>query len=186
MVALVPLVIKAQSVWFVQRELRTRILAVDFEQRQRSRRETRDLLLHFQELRFELHLWDSENEAYRAALVPWQARVFGRYMTSWRVPETYTRLTRLVDHGYDLLHATTDRFDGILEARQANILATIAIVQLVGVGGAVAGYFDLANLSRLDLGPIARAPAFQLLVGTLPAITAVAILALVLAARRRH
>jgi len=183
---LVPLAIKTQSIWFTQRELRTRILAIDFKHEQRSRTETRDLLLRLQELRFELHVWHSEIEAYHSSLLPWQARVFARYLTSWRVEDNHTRLTTLVDHAYDLLRSTAERFDSMLEARQANILAIIAIMQLIGTGGAIAGYFDLAGIAQVDIKPIAQTQVFVGFVALLPAITAIAILGLIVAARRRR
>jgi hypothetical protein len=150
---LVPIAIKTQSIWFTQRELRARILATDFERAQQGRQEITDLLLRLQQLRFELHLWGSEIEAYRNALVPWQARVLVRYNTSWGMEDAYARLVCLVDHACELLGATAERFDRVVEARQSNILAIIAIIQLIGISGAVAGYFDLANLSNINLRP---------------------------------
>lgn len=183
---LVPIAIKTQSIWFTQRELRARILATDFERAQQGRQEITDLLLRLQQLRFELHLWGSEIESYRNALVPWQARVLVRYNTSWGMEDAYARLVCLVDHACELLGATAERFDRVVEARQSNILAIIAIIQLIGISGAVAGYFDLANLSNVNLRPLAHSPAFTILVAFFPAITGIAILSLIVAARRRR
>lgn len=165
---LVPIAIKTQSIWFTQRELRARILATDFEAAQQGRQEITDLLLRLQQLRFELHLWGSEIEAYRNALVPWQARVLVRYNTSWGMEDAYARLVCLVDHACELLGATAERFDRVVEA------------------GAVAGYFDLANLSNINLQPLAHSPVFTILVAFFPAITGIAILSLIVAARRRR
>jgi hypothetical protein len=36
-----------------------------------------------------------------------------------------------VDHAWDLLRSTADRFDDIVGARQANILAVIAIITMI-------------------------------------------------------
>lgn len=183
---MVPIAITTQAIWFTQRDLRTRILAMDFERARHQPAETSNLLLHLQELRFELHLWDAEIEAYRNALVPWQARVLERYVSNWGMRETFQRLTNLVDHACELLQSAAERFDGIVETRQANILAVIAIIQLIGVAGAIVGYFDLAALTRLNIQPIARSAAFTALVALLPAITGIAIIALIVVARRRR
>lgn len=183
---LAPVAIKAQSIWFMQRELRTRILALDFDRIQQGRQETTDLLLHFQQLRFELHLWDSEIEAYRNSLVPWQSRVLNRYVTAWGLSEGHTRLAGLVDRVCDLLRSSAERFDGVLKARQANILAIIAIIQLVGIASAIVGYFDLAALSHAHVRSVAAAPAFTTFVYLLPAVTGLVILGLVAAARHRR
>jgi len=109
-----------------------------------------------------------------------------RYLTCWGVQDTYTELASLVNYGCDLLRSTAERFDGILEARQANILAIIAIIQLIGIAGAVVGYFNLADLSHIGIDQIARTPVFAALVALLPAITGIAILGLIVAARRRR
>ena len=183
---MVPIAVKTQAIWFTQRSLRTRILAADFEQTRQRRGDTSDLLLHLEELRFELHLWDAEIEAYHNALVPWQARIMDRYVGSWGMTEAYQRLTGLVDHACELLQSAAERFDRIVEARQANILAVIAIVQLIGIAGAVVEYFNLAALSRLNVQPVVRSPVFTVLVALFPVITGIAIIALISVVRRRR
>lgn len=183
---LAPLAIKTQALWFMQRELRTRILAIDFDRVRQERRETAGLLLAFQQLRFELHLWDSEIEAYRNALVPWQARVFDRYVAGWGMRENHVRLTGLVDHVCDLLRSSAERFDSRLRARQADILAVIGIIQLVGIASSVSGYFDLAALSHAHVRTVARTPEFAAFVYLLPAVTGIVIIALIAAARHRR
>lgn len=118
--------------------------------------------------------------------MPWQARVLAHCLTCWGMDETYTRLTSLVDYACDPLRSTADRFDGIMEARQANILAVIAIIQLIGIAGAVVGYFNLADLSHIGIDPIARTRVFAALVALLPAITGIAIITLIIVARCRR
>jgi hypothetical protein len=100
--------------------------------------------------------------------------------------DAYARLVCLVDHACELLEATAERFDRVVEARQSNILAIIAIIQLISIAGAVAGYFDLANLSNINLRPLAHSPTFTILIAFFPAITGIAILSLIVATRRRR
>lgn len=150
------------------------------------RQSTNDMLLRFQEMRFELHLWDSEIEAYQSGLVPWQSRIFASYQSTWDVSDTFAKLTRLVDNACELLRTPAERFDGVVETRQANILAIIAIIQLVGIPAAIVGYFDLAKLSRLDIEPFAHRPSFVMMVAWLPVITGLAIVGLIAVASRRR
>jgi hypothetical protein len=84
------------------------------------------------------------------------------------------------------LRSSADRFDGIVESRQANILAIIAIIQLIGIPAAIVGYFDLAKLSTLDVEPIAHTASFMTMVAFLPIITGVAIVGLIAVASRRR
>lgn len=183
--SLVPIAIAAQSAWFLMRELRANILDTDFDTSTHKIAPVSRALASLEGLRLQLHLWGSEIVAFRNALVPWQLEVYAAYLERWSMTESYADLTRLVENSAQLFKSAADRFERRAQDRQANVLAVIAIIQIIGIAGSIAGYFQLAEIARLDVSGALHAGWFAWMVAAMPAMTAMTIIGLLVLFFRR-
>ncbi len=184
--SMVPIVVRSQSIWLNQKAILNGVVTEDHDQRSRDARLNTLALAEVQKLRFEITLWSAEIEGYLSTLIPWQKHLMEVYFQSWGIDNAHKTLMSMLDRTFDLYRTSYDQFVRKTETHQANTLFIIAVVQLIGIAGAIKGFFDLVDTSKLDTHFITDSAAFYGFVVALPFIVTATILVLTFTALRRQ
>ncbi len=151
-IALLPLMIYLQNLWFMQKSLREQVGFFGYDDLGIKR--VRTLAIELEALNIERTFAGNEMEDFRSNLKPWLTTAFDFVFTKWGLADTRTGIEQIVGNLREYYERKLEVYDSRQAKRQASVLFWIALLQCSQMFANLAGYFYFLELSDVDVSEV--------------------------------